>query len=217
MRAEFLVFGQTREAGASTSQRVLPLFREDSESIPDCLKPPALASDGLDLNAGWGTELELDANPFADLTPQKRKIVDLIMKIAPSYAVDPRLAMAVVAAESNFRPDARSPKDARGLMQLIPETAARFNVKKPFDATESLRGGLQYLRWLLAYYEGRVPLAIAAYNAGEGTVDRYRGVPPYPETRDYVKRVMSVFRRLQHPYDSRIVDPSPAIADSRRK
>jgi len=102
-------------------------------------------------------------------------------------------------------------------MQLIPETAARFNVKKPFDPTESLRGGLQYLRWLLAYYEGRVPLAIAAYNAGEGTVDRYRGVPPFPETRDYVKRVMSVFRRLQHPYDSRIVDPSPALADSRRK
>ena len=210
------LFRRAAQGGHAQAQRVLPLFHEDGEAIPDCLKP-VVADISLDLNAGWGTGLDIEPDPFLGLTPQKQKIADLIMKIAPRYAVDPRLAMAVVAVESNFRTDARSPKDARGLMQLIPETAARFNVKKPFDATESLRGGLQYLRWLLAYYQGSVPLAIAAYNAGEGAVDRYRGVPPYPETRDYVKRVMSMFKRVQHPYDSRIVDRSPAFPESRAK
>ena len=75
-----------------------------------------------------------------------------------------------------------------------------------------MRGGLTYLRWLLAYYQGEVALAAAAYNAGEATVDRYRGVPPYPETRDYVKRVLRLFRKERHPYDPRVVAPSPMLA-----
>ena len=74
-------------------------------------------------------------------------------------------------------------------MQLIPETSARFNVKKPFDPVQNVRGGLAYLRWLLAYFKGNVALVAAAYNAGEGTVERYRGVPPYAETRAYVQRI----------------------------
>jgi len=93
-------------------------------------------------------------------------------------------------------------------MQLIPETAARFNVRHPYDVAENVRGGLAYLRWLLAYYRGEVALAAAAYNAGERTVDRYRGVPPYPETRAYVRRVLDLFRRDRHPYDPTIVEPS---------
>ena len=96
-------------------------------------------------------------------------------------------------------------------MQLIPETATRFNVKNAFDIHDNVRGGLSYLRWLLAYYEGRVELAAAAYNAGEAAVDRYRGIPPYPETRDYVKRVLKLFRGDSHPFDARVVAPSPML------
>ena len=84
----------------------------------------------------------------------------------------------------------------------------RFNVRNPYDMRDNVRGGLAYLRWLLAYYRGEVALAAAAYNAGEGVVDRYHGVPPYPETRDYVRRVLALFRRARHPYDPTITEPS---------
>jgi soluble lytic murein transglycosylase-like protein len=97
-------------------------------------------------------------------------------------------------------------------MQLIPETAARFNVRNPFDMLDNIRGGLAYLRWLLAYYRGEVALAAAAYNAGERTVDKYRGVPPFPETQTYVRKVLALFHRPQHPYDPAIVQPSTATA-----
>ena len=93
-------------------------------------------------------------------------------------------------------------------MQLIPDTAIRFKVTNSFDITDNLRGGLAYLRWLLAYYEGQVALAAAAYNAGEAAVDRSRGIPPYAETRDYVRRVLRLYRSEWHPYDARLVTPA---------
>jgi len=97
---------------------------------------------------------------------------------------------AVMRAESNFDPLARSSRNAQGLMQLIPETAERFAVRDPLDPVENLRGGMGYLRWLLSYFRGDVVLALAAYNAGEGTVRRYGGVPPFAETRNYVARIL---------------------------
>jgi soluble lytic murein transglycosylase-like protein len=97
-------------------------------------------------------------------------------------------------------------------MQLIPETSARFNVKKPFDPVQNVRGGLAYLRWLLAYFKGNVALVAAAYNAGEGAVEKYRGIPPYAETRAYVQRIKRYFRRDDHPFDSTVTDPSPELA-----
>ena len=100
---------------------------------------------------------------------------------------------------------------AQGLMQLIPETAERFNVKKPFDPEQNIRGGLAYLRWLLAYFQGDIALVAAGYNAGEGAVNRYAGVPPYPETRGYVKRIRELFKRDDHPFDPKITTPSPEI------
>jgi soluble lytic murein transglycosylase-like protein len=142
-------------------------------------------------------------------TPEQKKFMAIVQRLAPQYGVHPGLAYAVIRAESNFDPLAISPKNAQGLMQLIPETAARFNVTRPFDPEQNIRGGLSYLRWLLAYFKGDVPLAVAAYNAGEGTVDRYQGVPPFPETQGYVRRIQEVFNLRQHPFDARITAPSP--------
>ncbi len=153
----------------------------------------------------------VEPDPFAELPPWKQKIADQVTKLAPRYALDPRLALSIITVESNFEPRARSGKDARGLMQLIPETAIRFNVANPYDVIDNLRGGLAYLRWLLAYYRGQVALAAAAYNAGEAAVDRYRGIPPYPETRDYVRRVLQLFRSDWHAFDPRVVAPSPFL------
>lgn len=120
----------------------------------------------------------------------RQKIVELIRSLAPKYGVDPRLALAVATVESNLDPWAVSPKRAMGVMQLIPETAERFNVARPFDAEQNIRGGLAYLRWLHRYFGGDLVRVVAAYNAGEGAVDRFGGVPPYAETVLYVSRVL---------------------------
>ena len=112
-----------------------------------------------------------------------------VRALAPQYGLDSDLIEALVAAESSFNIRAHSPKDARGLMQLLPATAKRFGVKAIWDPVENLRGGMAYLRWLIDRFDGRVPLALAAYNAGEHAVDRYQGIPPYKETRRYVQRI----------------------------
>ena len=124
------------------------------------------------------------------------------------FRVQPRLALAIIEAESNFNVVARSPKNAQGLMQLVPATAARFDVGNPYDAAQNIRGGLAYLRWLLAYFEGDVLLVAAAYNAGEATVERYRGVPPYLETRAYVRRILRAVGSASHPFDGAVTPPS---------
>jgi soluble lytic murein transglycosylase-like protein len=115
---------------------------------------------------------------------------DLIALMAERHDVNPALLTAMVQAESAFDPGAVSPKGARGLLQLMPETAERFGVSNPFDAVQSVDGGARYLSWLLERYEGRTDLALAGYNAGEGAVDLHRGIPPYGETHRYVRRVL---------------------------
>lgn len=107
--------------------------------------------------------------------------------------VSPALVLAVMAVESSGRPDARSPAGAQGLMQLIPDTAARFGVTDPFDPRQNIAGGVAYLDWLLAEFDGDPLLALAGYNAGEGAVQRNNGVPPFAETRDYVPKVLATW------------------------
>ncbi|HEV2425450.1 MAG TPA: lytic transglycosylase domain-containing protein [Terriglobia bacterium] len=120
-------------------------------------------------------------------------IRQVIGSTAGRFNLDPRLVDAVVRVESGYDVRAQSPKGAQGLMQLIPATAARFGVHDPFDPAENVRGGVTYLSRLLTQFKGDVPLTLAAYNAGEGAVARYGGVPPYAETRDYVRKVTRIY------------------------
>ncbi|WP_126445829.1 transglycosylase SLT domain-containing protein [Sulfuricystis multivorans] len=190
-------FALAAEQGHEPSRRMLRFVGTPTDQIPECLRdPPAAAEQDDDIE-------------FA--SEQQRQFAELVKRLAPEYGIEPRLALAIARTESNFNPRAVSPKNAQGLMQLIPETAARFNVKKPFDPEQNVRGGLAYLRWLLAYFRGDVALAAAAYNAGEGAVNRHLGIPPFAETREYVKRILEFFRRQEHPYDASVTDPSPEL------
>ena len=116
---------------------------------------------------------------------------------ANRYGVDEAIVRAIIHAESAFRPHVVSPKNAQGLMQLIPATAKRFGVRDAFDPAQNIEGGVQYLAFLLKRYRNDLTLAAAAYNAGEGAVDRYKGVPPYKETRNYVVRVGQLATRYR--------------------
>jgi soluble lytic murein transglycosylase-like protein len=122
-----------------------------------------------------------------------------VAALAPEFDLDPELVLAVIEAESAFRPDAHSPKDARGLMQLVPETASRLDVQDVWDTLDNLRGGMRYLRQLLVMFGGDLRLTLAAYNAGEKAVERFNGVPPYQETQSYVRRVMDRYGKDRHP------------------
>ncbi len=121
---------------------------------------------------------------------------DLIAEHAAAQGVEPDLVRAVIQAESAFNPRARSSKGAMGLMQLMPATAAEYGVLDPYDPADNIRGGVAYLKSLLTRYDDRVELALAAYNAGPGAVERYGGtIPPYRETMDYVDRIQGTMGR----------------------
>jgi hypothetical protein len=123
-----------------------------------------------------------------------KEIARLVAETAAANQIDPNLVLAVIATESAFQTAAVSPRNAGGLMQLMPETAERFGVKNVFDAGENIRGGTKYLRWLLTYFDGDLSLALAAYNAGEGAVTRYGGIPPFAETRAYVEKIRAIYK-----------------------
>ena len=119
----------------------------------------------------------------------RTKYDKMIVEAAKKFDVDAALISAVIKAESDFNSREVSNKGARGLMQLMPSTAERFGVVNSFDAKANINGGVRYLRWLLDTFEGNADLAVAAYNAGEGNIAKYNGVPPFRETLTYIKRV----------------------------
>lgn len=170
-------------------ERAAALLERAAEGIPQAVK--------CEGNEGFPVLLPpFDLDGYLDGLPlHRRRIAERIRRLAPLYAVDVHLALAVAAVESNFNSAALSPKLAMGVMQLIPATAERFGVRKPFDPEQNIRGGLAYLRWLGNYYQGDIVKVIAAYNAGEKAVDSYMGIPPYAETMAYVARVLSVSGR----------------------
>ena len=122
---------------------------------------------------------------------------DLIVKASEKHKIEPALIKAIIKAESNFNHRAVSRKGAKGLMQLMPATASSLQVQDSFHPENNIEGGVKYLRYLLNYFNGNLPLALAAYNAGENAVIRYGGVPPYRETQVYVERVLSYLDKFR--------------------
>ncbi len=212
-------FQQAAEQGHLQSGNMLKLMGQAPEK-PPCVREAEAEAEAAQAQRAAEALAEAERarrearyRELAD-NDQRRKILAIVDRLAPEYGIHPGLAFAVIRAESNFNPQALSVKNAQGLMQLIPETAARFQVRKPFDPEQNIRGGLAYLRWLLAYFQGDVALALAAYNAGEGAVERHRGVPPYPETQGYLRRIQEVFDLQQHPFDARVTQPSLVVSQA---
>ena len=133
---------------------------------------------------------------YQELQNKSRRYQSSISEASRLYGVNENLIKSVITAESCFKVKARSHKGARGLMQLMPATARRFGVRNSYNSHQNIGAGTKYLRWLLDRFSGNVHFALAGYNAGEGKVDRYGGIPPYKETREYVRRVMGVFKTL---------------------
>jgi TPR repeat protein len=199
-------FGAAAEQGHEQAQNLLRTVGGPSAEVPECMRDPVPPV------ATAAPQKSPHVAAAAEIPPAAPKpIVDLVQKLAPEYQVQPQLALAIIEAESNYDIVALSPRNAKGLMQLIPATAERFNVKNPYDPAQNIRGGMAYLRWLLAYFEGDLSLVAAAYNAGEGAVERYRGIPPYLETRNYVRKVLKTVGRFTHPFDASVAAPSPKL------
>lgn len=143
--------------------------------------------------SNWGAS---EASVLPSYSRNKNAFDQLIRQAAQQHGVSEGLIKAVMHTESGFNIKARSPVGAQGLMQLMPATARRFNVSNAYDPQQNIFAGAKYLSWLLKRFNGDTRLAIAAYNAGEGNVDKYGGIPPFRETQDYVRRVTSRYQNL---------------------
>lgn len=138
---------------------------------------------------------QVDVDTEFEIVPPSEAYEEIIQEAAAEYDVDPLLIRAVMQAESAFHPYAVSRAGAEGLMQLMPELATEMGVNDSFDPRENIMGGARYLKRLLDYHNGNLDLALASYNAGPGNVQRYGGVPPFRETRKYVKTIKALYKR----------------------
>jgi len=213
------LFSLAASQGHAQASQMLDTIQLTSVELPACVTGAQLPEKPAPIVQG--PQPDPVASPLIDkfllsLPAHKRWVIPLTTTLSAWYALDPKLVLSVIAVESNFETGAQSPKAAMGLMQLIPDTAERFNVRNAYDATQNLRGGMRYLRWLLSYYRGNIVYALAAYNAGEKQVDRYKGVPPFPETRAYVQRVISLYGSVRHAFDASLTVASPSLAAGAR-
>jgi soluble lytic murein transglycosylase-like protein len=156
----------------------------------------------------FGPDEDASFNPD---TPERQQVAAWVRRLAPDYGLDPNLILAIIETESNFNPQARSSANALGLMQLIPSTAARFGVKDRADPVQNLHGGMAYMRWLLSFFDGDLRLSLAGYNAGERAVEKYLGVPPYPETQNYIRKVLRAYGNDRHPPIEPVVEPTQVM------
>ncbi len=209
------LFGLAAIKGHFEAQKMLETIQIEALDTPPCVLADVSPKRAPDLYYG-----DYDGTPEIDryvnsLPKNKRWVVNLVDTVADWYHVDRNLVLSIITAESDFTVSAMSNKDAQGLMQLIPATAERFNVKNAYNATQNIKGGVAYLRWLLSYFRGDVMLAVAAYNAGERAVDKHQGIPPYKETKAYVAKVLSLYQLKRHGYDEGITQASPVVRKSR--
>ncbi len=166
------------------------------------------------------SSLSMTASQSLDgFTTGNAQVDALIAAAGARNGVDPVLLYAIMHRESSFKAGAISPKGARGLMQLMPGTAARFGVRNIFEPAQNIEGGARYVRFLLDYFGGDVRLALAGYNAGEGAVNRYNGVPPYRETQEYVRLIGARYALMRNPQTARTAAPvtrpqAVALADA---
>jgi len=183
-------------------------FDHNGNVIINNLPPAYVQGQGLTLrHVGVGhVRLAMSSQEMAKVL-RSPELLDLVDSIATAEGIDPFLARAVIQAESAFYTKARSRAGALGLMQLMPQTAQRFGVVDPFDPRQNITGGVRYLRWLSTNFNGDLTKVVAAYNAGEGAVTRYQGIPPFAETRAYVPRVLQLYSR-------RLVQADPRAAGS---
>jgi soluble lytic murein transglycosylase-like protein len=151
------------------------------------------------------------ARRAAEAAVAPRGINEAVEAIAATQSLPPRLVHSVIKVESNYNPLAVSSKGAQGLMQLMPATARRFGVANAFDPVDNIQGGTRYLKYLLDLYKGDYNLALAAYNAGEGAVEKYGAVPPYPETISYLVEVSRQFQKSS-PAAAPVSQPAPPKA-----
>ena len=132
-----------------------------------------------------------------DYLQERQKLHSLVEKAGNKHRVNPDLIKAIIKVESNFNPEAVSPKGALGLMQLMPETARRWGVSQVFDPEDNIEGGILHFKFLMEQFSGNLRMALAAYNAGEQPVMRYQNIPPFPETIQFVRLVIAEFKKLQ--------------------
>ncbi len=206
--AAYTLFLRAKRFGYPQGGELAQRFAGEPEVLPVCLRGTLVERGNVERPPtreellAFGTRASSTMRAAATtLSGDRARFVQIVLTEARRFKLDPRLVMAVMAAESGFDPNARSLKNAHGLMQLLPETAERFSVADINDPADNIRGGMAYLRWLLAYFRGDVALALAGYNAGEGAVEKHGGVPPYPETLAYVQRIRAIYPFDRHPYD----------------
>jgi hypothetical protein len=190
-----LVAGTPRHARSSLTY-LYTYYDHHGHLVINNLPPSYVRGQGLILKRVGVGRVRLAVTP-AEMAKVLRspELIALVDEIAKAQGVDTYLARAIIQAESAFNYRARSRTGALGLMQLMPSTAERFGVLDPFDPRQNIEGGVKYLRWLHDYYRGDLTKMVAAYNAGEAAVDRYKGIPPYRETRAYVPKVLDLYRR----------------------